>query len=153
MEIIAWKNFVDARHYYVMQFNTGSMKEASLFKDLGWKEQGTGFNTKNNTQTIILKKEFLDTNAWLDWVKEMPFPIAELDKDGIPIKLKTKVTEKTGKRACSKCGKFGHNKATCKSSELIETVNLAEAKVARKNICQVCGGLGHNARRHKNDKH
>ena len=135
IELIAWKNLVDSKHFYLLQVVSSSFKDIIDIKEnlRDWLPAGNGFTKQG--ETLIFKKEFRDTNAWIEWAKNAPFAIKELDKDGKPFKLKTAVEfvsapanksiiiqnikndikpGRTRQNKCGKCNQMGHNRATCK---------------------------------------
>ena len=135
LEAAAWKNLVNEKHYYLLQFESGSSKDVDMIQKTlkDWQQTGFGFTNKG-TEKLIFRKLFENTDQWLLWVKDSPFIVNEIDKEGKPNRLKTAaVTNEKTKRICSKCLQSGHNSATC-----------GKVKPPGKNKCKVCGMLGHN---------
>lgn len=150
IEAAAWKNLVNDQHVYMMQFCTGSTKETKAIQETlkDWDQTGAGFN-KAGMEVMVFKKNFKDTPAWVEWAKNAPFIINEVDKEGSPKRLKTTVVlEDDGKRKCRLCNKPGHNSQTCVLNKNNKNSTKQMGRVNGKNKCKICGQLGHNARKH-----
>ena len=148
IEAAAWKNLVNDQHIYMMQFCTGSTKEAKTIVDTlkDWHQTGTGYN-KEGQEVMVFRKTFKDTPSWIEWAKTAPFIINEVDKEGSTKKrVKTIVAlPDDGKRKCRLCNKSGHNAQTCDKNPKKALVKKF-FKVAGKKICGHCGEVGHNKR-------
>lgn len=166
IEAVAWKNLINDKCVYMIQICSGSAKDinyaCNVLKD--WKQTGSGFN-KSGDEVLLFSKPFEDSVSWIQWAKNLPFPINEMDREGNPKRVKTLVDtlEPEIKYRCKLCNKGGHNKQTCpmnpknKVEEKKPFLTAKEANASasikikagrsRLNKCGKCGMLGHNSRR------
>ncbi len=88
MKGTAWKHFKDAKnHYYIMQINgiKGKREENKVRKYMTGetlKFFGEGFDPKSKESVLLFEKPFESNEEWLEYARELPFSLVELNNKG-----------------------------------------------------------------------
>ena len=79
MDAAAWRSEVDKEYIYVLQVNNIKHGDKTtltkLFSD--WRVSAHGWNIKENTQLMILKRQFSSEKHWKEWAKSCPIKVIE----------------------------------------------------------------------------
>tara|TARA_Y100000296_G_C5001716_1_gene170536 strand:- start:137 stop:430 length:294 start_codon:yes stop_codon:yes gene_type:complete len=87
MTIVVWKQVVskDTRPTYRLQLE-GKMSAKERRKILAelkdWKEIGYGWHKNGKAELRLFTRAFQDKDSWIDWAKEFPFELQELNRNG-----------------------------------------------------------------------
>jgi len=86
MKITAWKTSrVGEKYFYTMQIDKiEGIREENRLKKLfsKWKLQAEGYNPKDKTSTLIFFRAFGSDDEWIDWARQVPYPLVEVGKSG-----------------------------------------------------------------------
>lgn len=79
MDAAAWRSESEKEYVYVLQVNNIKHGDKSSFTKLfsDWKISAHGWNLKENTQLIILRKQFISERDWKEWAKKCPIKVIE----------------------------------------------------------------------------
>jgi len=53
----------------------------------GWKHIGHGW-TRDDKETLLLSRDFKEKDSWKSWVREFPFELQEVNRNGKTKKIK-----------------------------------------------------------------
>ena len=87
MKIVAWKQVVreNKQDVYKLQLEgTLSSKERKkiLAELKDWKEIGYGWQKKGKAELRLFSRAFQDKDSWVEWAKDFPFELQEVNKNG-----------------------------------------------------------------------
>lgn len=79
MDISAWRSEQHEGYVYVVQVNDIKHGDKSLLHRLfeNWKTISEGWNIKNNSKILIMKKRFSCEKEWHEWAKNCPIKVVE----------------------------------------------------------------------------
>ena len=86
MKITAWKTSrIGEKYFYTMQIdNIKGVREENKVKKMfsEWKLQAEGYTPKSKTSTLIFMRSFGSDQDWIDWARQIPYPLVEVGKSG-----------------------------------------------------------------------
>ena len=92
MEATAWKEqyCTPDRCLYRLQINNVCGRSEKKIQRIvaDWSNSGRGWNPKNNTKMLLFSKVFESEQAWLNWAKQFPYKLIELNSKGNPKRTK-----------------------------------------------------------------
>ena len=85
MKIVAWRQLIDTNKNYIYKLqvegNISSREKKKILKELKeWKEIGYGGNGK--TEICLFSRVFEDKDSWIQWARQFPFELDEVNRNG-----------------------------------------------------------------------
>jgi len=96
VKAIIWKVFSNEEgdHYrlQIEGIEGKRVKKKVLSAVDGWKQVGYGWS-KDEKETLLLSRKFEESNSWLSWVRQFPFELREINRNGSIKKVRFKKKE------------------------------------------------------------
>ena len=93
VKAVIWKVFSneEGSHYrlQIEGIKGKRMKKKVMSAVDGWREVGYGW-TKDDRETLLLTRQFKEPNSWLNWAKQFPFELEEINRNGKFKKIKSR---------------------------------------------------------------
>ena len=100
MEASAWRESVYGdEHLYRLQIDNVTGRSLGKVEKVceNWNNAGYGWNPKTNYKILMFTKKFETQDEWLEWAKQFPYKLVELNSKGKPKPLKLGVAHKNKK--------------------------------------------------------
>ena len=87
-----WKVFSDEEgsHYrlQIEGIRGKRVKKKVLSATHGWREVGFGWTKNQEEETLLLSRNFKEPDSWLNWARQFPFELQEVNRNGKAKKIK-----------------------------------------------------------------
>tara|TARA_B100000809_G_scaffold51120_1_gene46273 strand:+ start:835 stop:1203 length:369 start_codon:yes stop_codon:yes gene_type:complete len=103
MEATAWKINTDDSGMCTYQMQIEKIKGKRELNQVNklvsdWETFAEGYNSTNKTALLVLRRSFSNLSSWINWARQFPYNLEELNNKGNPKPIKLGLASQSRRR-------------------------------------------------------